>query len=70
MDQPERIIKSRAREGKGFAAKHFLVDWEQQRVTCPTSAKLALVGLRMSIDMALRRSKSDFRGIDCQNYPC
>jgi transposase len=69
LDQREMTTKGRAREGKGFAAKHFLVDWEQHRVTCPTSEKPASGGLLMSIGMAPRQSKSAFRGIDCQNCP-
>jgi Transposase DDE domain len=59
-----------AREGKGVAAKHFVVDWQRQSVTCPASANSASVGRHIPIDMALRRSKSAFRGIDCQTCPC
>ena len=31
--QPD--VKWQAKEGKGFAAQHFTIDWERERATCP-----------------------------------
>ena len=28
-------VKWQAKEGKGFAAQHFTIDWERERATCP-----------------------------------
>jgi transposase len=49
-----------ARAGKGFAAKDFVIDWEQQRAPCPTSAKRASVGPLTLIGMEPKRSRSSF----------
>jgi Transposase DDE domain len=58
-----------AREGKGFAAKHFLVDWEQQHVTCP-QGKLSISWTPHTNRYGTETIKVRFSTKDCQHCPC
>jgi transposase len=58
-----------AREGKGFAAKHFAVDWQQQRVTCP-QGKTSVSWTPLVNRYGTETIKVRFSTKDCQSCPC
>ena len=57
-----------AKEGKGFAASDFTVDWEQQRVTCP-AGRLSASWTPVHDRSGRPKIKIKFAGADCMTCP-
>lgn len=58
-----------ARADKGFAIKHFVIDWQLQRATCP-QGKTSISWTPHVDRHGTEAIKVKFSSSDCRNCPC